>query len=265
MAERMTDKNFPLRDEINAAACLVLFLDYDGTLADFAPTPDDIRVEAEVVRRVKALAGLPRTTVILLSGRRLKHVLDLVPVEGIWRAGTYGIELADPTGAPRERLDFDKVRPALDRLRPRWQRLIQGRQGFYLEDKGWTLALHARHAEPVEAKVVLAKARRQAERAALHQPFQILGGEAFLEIAPQLADKAATARYFLNFPELQGCLPLYLGDDDKDEAAFQVIQDAGGIAVRVGERPEPTVARYQLASPREARQWLDALLDARVV
>lgn len=250
-------------DVLRTAEHLALFLDYDGTLAPFAPTPDTIMPDPEVIRRVQALADHESIHVIVLSGRRLKHIQALLPVSGIWLAGTYGVELLTPAGARLERLPFDQVRPTLDRLRPQWELLLQDRTGFYLEDKGWSLALHARFAEAVEAEAVLGRARRQAGRVALNGAFQILGGDRFLEIAPQLADKAKTVRYFLEDPALNGALPVYLGDDDKDEAAFAEVQAAGGVAVKVGSRPEATVARFQLHDPMEARTWLDALLAAR--
>ncbi|MFN2197626.1 MAG: trehalose-phosphatase [Anaerolineales bacterium] len=252
-----------LPEALRTAGRLALFLDYDGTLAPFAPTPDTILPDPEVIRRVQALGQNPGIQVIVLSGRRLKHIQELLPVPGIWLAGTYGVELLTPSGARLERLPFDQLRPTLDRLRPQWEKLLHERTGFYLEDKGWSLALHARFAEAVEAQAVLARARRQAARAALNGSFQILGGDRFLEIAPQLANKAKTVRYFLEDPVLSGALPVYLGDDDKDEAAFAVVQAAGGVAVKVGSRPETSVAAVRLHDPLAARAWLDALLAAR--
>jgi trehalose 6-phosphate phosphatase len=247
---------------IRLAERLLLFLDYDGTLADFAPTPDTILPDQAVIRRVTAFAQRPDVTVVVLSGRRLGHILELLPVEGVWHAGSYGVEINTPQGARLERLPFNELRPTLDRLRPQWQALLQGREGFYLEDKGWSLALHARFAEAEAAEVVLEQARRSAARAAQQGPFVLLGGHKFLEIAPKLADKASTVTYFLHSPELAGALPLYLGDDDKDEAAFAVVQAAGGVAVKVGDRGE-SVAQIQLEEPAVAHRWLDALLQAR--
>jgi trehalose 6-phosphate phosphatase len=259
----MKPDSIHLPEDLARAGCLVLFLDYDGTLADFAPTPDILLPDQALIRLVESLAANPSLHVIILSGRRLDHVTSLLPVEGIWQAGSYGVELNTPQGARLERLRFDELRPVLDRLRPLWQRLIQERQGFYLEDKGWTLALHARFAEPLEAEHVLARARRQAQRAAMQGPFRVLGGDRFLEIAPQPADKGETVSYFLSFPELEGCLPVYLGDDDKDEVAFAIIQAGGGLAIKVGHLDESTLAQQRLPDPAAARAWLEALLEDR--
>ncbi len=69
-----------LLQRLTAAGDLRLFLDYDGTLADFAPTPDDIFPDPDLAALIDQLAALPRTEVAIISGRRLSHVQALVPV-----------------------------------------------------------------------------------------------------------------------------------------------------------------------------------------
>ena len=143
---------------------LWLFLDYDGTLADFAPTPEQVNSDPELVDLLGRLDAHPRVRVSVVSGRRMSHIQQLVPLPGLLLAGTYGVELQLPGGERVDRLDYDALRPALAALKPRWEKLIAGRQGFFLEDKGWTLALHARFADASEAEWVLAGAQRHAAR-----------------------------------------------------------------------------------------------------
>jgi trehalose 6-phosphate phosphatase len=247
-----------------------LFLDYDGTLAEFAPTPDHVRPDPEVVSLIGQLAQNPRFRVAVVSGRRLGHVRTLVPVPGVLLAGTYGVELQTPEGAQINRLDYDGVRPTLDTLKPRWADLIAGRVGYFLEDKGWALALHARFADEAECNRVLDGARRLAEaamRQATPDLFRLLGGHKFLEIGPKLAHKGLAVGYLLDQFPWHGALPLYLGDDDKDEEAFGVIKARGGIAVVVAAEPRETKADLRLESPHAALAWLEGLVggvdDAR--
>jgi len=240
-----------------------LFLDYDGTLADFAPTPEHVRPDPELVALIGRLARHPRFRVAVVSGRRLGHVQRLVPVPGVLLAGTYGVELQLPDGARIDRLDYDSVRPTLDTLKPRWADLIGGRVGYFLEDKGWALALHARFADEAESTRVLAGARRLADaaiRQAAPRLFRLLGGHKFLEIGPKLAHKGLAVAYLLDQYPWHGAVPLYLGDDDKDEEAFGVIKARGGIAVVVAAEPRETEADLRLESPRAARAWLEGLL-----
>ena len=240
-----------------------LFLDYDGTLADFAPTPDHVRPDSELVSLFGRLAQHPRFRVAVVSGRRLGHVRALVPVPNVLLAGTYGVELLTPERTRIDRLDYDLVRPTLDVLKPRWADLIAGRVGYFLEDKGWALALHARFADEAESGRVLGGARQLAEaamRQAAPELFRLLGGHKFLEIGPRLAHKGLAVAYLLDQFPWHGALPLYLGDDDKDEEAFGVIKARGGIAVVVAAEPRETEADLRLESPHAARAWLEGLL-----
>jgi trehalose 6-phosphate phosphatase len=245
---------------------LWLFLDYDGTLADFAPTPEHVNPDPELVDLLTRLAEDPRIRVAVVSGRRLKHVQQLVPVPGILLAGTYGVELQLPGGERVDRPEYDVIRPTLGALKAQWANLIAGRQGFFLEDKGWALALHARFAVENETERVLAEARRSATEAmgsASPGIFRLLGGHKFLEIAPRLAHKGQTIDDLLDRFPWPGALPLYLGDDDKDEKAFCAIKAHGGIAFLVAAEPRDTEADWRLDSPQAARQWLESLLDAQ--
>ncbi len=242
---------------------LQLFLDYDGTLAEFAPTPEYVEPDPALLSLIGRLVRDPRLRVAVVSGRRLEHVQKLVPVPGVLLAGTYGIELRTPDGQRQNRLDYQQVRPALEDLKPRWAALIAGRDGFFLEDKGWALALHARFAADAEADAVLGTARRLAEasrEAAGTELYRLLGGHKFLEIGPRLAHKGQTVDYLLDCYPWDGALPVYLGDDDKDEEAFGVIQDRGGIAIVVAPQPRSTQADLRLESPQAARRWLASLL-----
>jgi trehalose 6-phosphate phosphatase len=252
-----------LNDRLARIERLWLFLDYDGTLADFAPTPDQVTPDPELVGLLARLAQHPRLFVAVVSGRRLSHVQILVPVPGILLAGTYGIELQMPNGKRVDRVRFETIRPTLDALKPRWEGLIAGLDGFYLEDKDWALALHARFAGDDESERVLATARRMASSAIEGSPggrFRLLGGHRFLEIGPRLAHKGRTIGLLLDRYPIPDAVPLYLGDDDKDEEAFSVVKARGGITILVAAEPRATGADYRLESPQAARRWLEELM-----
>jgi trehalose-phosphatase len=249
-----------LAQTLSQAKRLWLFLDYDGTLADFAPTPEHVHPALKVIGLLEQLVEHPRIRVTVISGRRLDHVETLMPVPGVFLAGTYGIEMRAWSGERINRLDYAIIRPALDALKPHWSQLIAERRGFFLEDKSWSLALHARFAADGEAEDVLSDARRIAVEQVFSGPFRVLGGHRFLEIAPLLAHKGRTVDYLLSrYAWPDACL-LYLGDDDKDEEAFSVIKAHGGVAVVVASEPRETKADCRLESPHAARRWLETLI-----
>jgi len=238
---------------------LWLFLDYDGTLTEFAPTPDHVQPDQRVVDLLSGLVKSPYMRLSVISGRRLSQVKELIPVPGMLLAGTYGIELFTPEGKYLERLDYQTIRPILEMIKPVWQGLIADRQGFYLEDKGWSLALHARFADESESDQVLEAAKLAAARAIEKKDFRLLGGHKFLEVGPKIADKGQTVKYILDRYAWQEALPLYLGDDDKDESAFSVIKQHGGIAILVAAQPRESQADCRLESIQSARAWLEKL------
>lgn len=233
-----------------------LYLDYDGTLAVFAPTPDDVLPDDRVIGLLSHLAGQPNLRVSIISGRRLAHIRKLLPIKGILLAGVYGVEMQTPDGREVHRISYDVIRPTLDSLKPRWQGLIQGRDGFYLEDKGWTLAIHARRAGAEQALQVLSDVEKMLTREILGGHLQKIYGYRFLEIGPLNADKGHALSYLFDNFHWEDAVPIYIGDDERDEEAFQVINAQGGFSILVSTEPRETEAKYFLNSPVEVHQWL---------
>lgn len=236
---------------------LWLFLDYDGTLANFAPTPADVLPDMDLIDLLSRLVKRPETRVAVISGRRLGHVQKLVPVPGVLLAGTYGVELQVWDGNRIDQVEYEKIRPTLEKIRPEWAGLIERKSGFYLEDKGYALAIHAAQAADEAAETILEQATQYVEDEGISEPFRLLSGHKFLELVSKLANKGTTIRYLLdNFP-WPGSTLIYFGDDDKDELAFEAINEAGGISIVVSDDEErQTAAEYQLRNPEEVRELL---------
>lgn len=245
------------------AECLWLFLDYDGTLEEFAPTPYDVHPNPEVIRILEKLVARPNTRVTVLSGRTLEQIRQLIPVPGVFLAGSYGIEILTPERETVHRLKFEMIRPFLDGIKPGWSELIRGKRGFFLEDKGWTLAIHARFADDRECKQVIQDACDADDLTSLSQHFRIVGGHKFLEIAPHLASKRETVSHFLQTYPFENARLLYIGDDDKDEDAFPVIHQNAGLTVKVvqlSQQLQPSEADAYFANPGETLEWLRELM-----
>lgn len=247
-------------DQLKHHESLCLFLDYDGTLADFAPTPDVVIPDPNLIDLLARLIADPKISLAVISGRRLKHIRALIPLPGLWLAGTYGIEMLSPEGERIDRLDINLIRPLLEAIKPEWEQLIRDFQGFYLEDKGWSLAIHARFVDDREADRVLIDAKLRAEAFSHSSVMQLLGGDKFLEICPLLADKGLAIQYLIDQDPVSGALLVYIGDDDKDEKAFAVVEDYGGIAILVARESRMTLADYRLESPKDVRSFLSRLI-----
>ncbi len=250
-----------LDQAMQAAKTVRLFLDYDGTLADFAPNPDVILPDPGLIALLGRLARSRKFLPAVISGRRLAHIRALLPVKGVLLAGSYGLELSLPDGRQPLAVETIRIRPSLERVLPAWQELLAGRQGFYLEDKGLALALHARFAGAEEAGEVLAAARAVVERLKPGADYRLIEGERFLEIVPSSASKARAVEEILNRYTTPGALPVYAGDDAWDEEAFTAVQRFGGLALRVSPTDAPSRANFRLAGPSQVREWLAALAE----
>ncbi len=258
---------FPIPESVTTrlanAPHLWLFLDYDGTLADFSPTPEIVVPDSDLIALIACLAGEPGLRVAIVSGRRLDHSEALLPVPGIYIAGAYGIEIRTPQGEILHPPGFEAIRPVLQGLKSGWSGLLGNRPEYYLEDKRWTLAIHANNAPDAEASQVLDRARKLAEAVVPPDRFRVLGGNKFLEVAPLQADKGKTVVGLLEKFPFPGAELVYLGDDDKDELAFEAIRGAGGVTVVVSAVERPTLAEYRLADPAAVRAWLRELSSRR--
>jgi trehalose 6-phosphate phosphatase len=241
---------------------LWLFLDYDGTLVEFSRSPEIIQPHPKVVALLKRLAQLSRIRLAVVSGRRLSDLQALLPVEGIFLAGTYGVELVTPQGERIQREDYGLVRPYLEQLKPQWQEIIAGRKGYYLEDKGWALALHARFAPEKEATRLISTVQQTLDQEMITGPFRLIKQKKFLEVSTAKANKGTTVSFLLNsFPLANACL-LYIGDDANDSEAFETIHASGGLAIAVAQYfgyIRSSGGDYVMKSPKAVRKWLDKL------
>jgi trehalose 6-phosphate phosphatase len=252
----IADLTSRLQDHLGSGNPVWFFLDYDGTLADFAPTPEIVEPDPELIHILRRLSQQVGIRLTLISGRMLSQVRILVPLDHIYVAGTYGVEVLLPGGEVIQRVDLDAIRPVLLHVKSGWGGLVQGLEGFFIEDKNWAVALHAKFAEGNTADRVLAQADEIARQEMQGEGLQLLGGHRFLEISPTLAHKGKTVAWLLDKFPLREALLVYLGDDDKDEQAYAVIHASGGACVLVGRPRGESQADYNLEGPADVRSWL---------
>ena len=198
----------------------------------------------------------------MISGRRLSHIQKLLPVKGLLLGGTYGIEVLMPDGRQLTAYPYEKLRPTIERIIPLWNTIIHGINGFYLEDKGWSLALHGLRAEQRDADEAFASALNVITEEIADPRFRVIQGNRFLEYAPVLANKSLAVRKVLNEFTPVDAMAIYIGDDDKDEEAMDVVIEAGGFGIKVSSSGEKTQAQFIIRDPSGVRLWLRSLYSA---
>jgi len=233
-----------------------LLLDVDGTLLDFADDPLAVEIHASLLDLLHRLHRALDGALALVSGRGLDDV-DRLFGHPRWAAvGLHGLELRHADGSFR-RID---VAPAQQvRMRDATRSLAARFDGVRVEDKGSAIALHCPRGP--EQLSELHEAARELLRDL--PGYELQPGRRVLEFKPADMDKGRAVRELLRRGTFAGRTPVYLGDDLTDEHAFAVINQQGGISVRVGSR-EPTLAHFTLSDPAATSQWLNRLFEALI-
>jgi trehalose 6-phosphate phosphatase len=229
------------------------FLDIDGTLLEYAPHPQEVRVEAgllEMLERLRIAAG---GAVALVSGRSVEDLDRLFAPLAFPASGQHGTERRAADGS------IHRHSPPLDclgRAAADIVRLTAAHSGLVFENKGMTLALHYRLAPRLRT---LAEREMRAIAAGIGDGFELQIGKFVVEIKPSGKDKGNAIAEFTAEPPFTGRRPVFIGDDLTDEPGFKVVNWAGGHSVKVG--PGITRARWHLFDVSAVRSWLVSYVD----
>lgn len=219
---------------------LLVGADFDGTLSYLVDLPSEARPVAGAIETLAALAELPRTTVVLVSGRRRS---ELAAVSGapsrVLLVGSHGTEWDD--GA--------EAHPRVEHL---YERVVEALKGLELriERKPATVTVHTRGRPNREAEHVERVLRELAEGLGV----RLQSGKSVVELHVSADDKGAALHRLRNRHRPDGIV--YLGDDTTDEDAFAVLQP-GDLGIKVGEGA--TRARFRVPDPPTAVAVLDLI------
>lgn len=238
----------------SADADWALLLDVDGTLLEFVDDPRAVRVNVELLALLDALHGATGGALALVSGRRLDD-LDRIFAHPHWSAiGLHGLELRVADGAPRHHAVSSTQQARMQREA---QALAARFDGVQVENKQQAVALHCR-----QSAADLERLHAAALALVATLPgYELQPGNQVLEFKPSGMDKGRAVHELLQHEPFVHRLPVYLGDDLTDEHAFDAVNRAHGISIRVGDR-QPSAARFTLPDPVATTAWLARVLDA---
>lgn len=223
-----------------------LFLDFDGTLVELAPSPDAVRVDDDLRDLLTRLQSVLEGRLVLLSGRAVTDLRGHLHPLSVAVGGSHGLEFAAAGGEV-----VAGERPAgLTSVVEEFRKLEAQYPGILVEEKPLSVALHYRAAPSAELVCHAA-----AERAALETGMTLQFGKMMIELKPSTGDKGSALRRFMAEPEFIDTGPVFIGDDLTDEHGFEAARDLGGAGVLVGPERQ-TAARYRLEDVGAVRTWL---------
>jgi len=226
-----------------------LFLDVDGTLLDFAETPDKVVVPPDLLDILQGLYDRLGGAVALVSGRPIATLDRLFAPLRLPAAGQHGAELrATPRGEivgtppPSHLADVSGV----------LRRFAATHPGILVEDKNASVAVHYRRAPQFRDEL---EAFTRAAIATNNEHLEILEAVMAFDVKLRSVDKGRAVGWFMQRLPFAGRLPVFVGDDHTDEFGFAAVSELGGHAIQVGTS-RPRVTQWHIATPAELRRWL---------
>ena len=223
-----------------------VFLDLDGTLIEIAPRPDAVRRSQRLDALLERLPEATGNALAIVSGRTVADVDRLLSPHRLAVAGIHGLERRSAAGEiSRSAVSLDWMRGARNAM----ERFFESHPGLLLENKGASLALHYRSRPDLEDIV-------QQFVASLELPVtaERLQGRKVVEVKPRQVNKGTAIRAYMSEPPFAGRTPVFVGDDVTDESGFAVVNELGGVSVKVGAGS--TVANRTLPDVSHVLSWL---------
>ena len=242
-----------------------LFLDYDGTLAPIAETPDKATMPKETKDLLQQLSNMPNCKIAIVSGRALKDVSRRIDLKNIVYVGNHGFEIKGPKIDFKSQLPY-LYRKTLEKIKGKLEKNLSLIRGVLIEDKGFSLSVHYRSADKKAIPSIMSEFYTSLLLHEVRNDVLVKTGKMTLEIMPPIAwDKGkvvlwllARRKFVLRAKKIK-VLPIYIGDDITDEDAFISLQGRG-ITVFVG-KPKKTKARFYVKDSFEAAIFLKSILE----
>lgn len=265
---------------LSAGQAHALFLDIDGTLAEFTLNPKDSFIPQSTLALLQQLQNLG-INIAIVTGRSLSEAKQMLSPLKLPIAATHGLEIdfanesvaingANNVANDNEvsgGLNSRIIKVDTHELSLIRQSLCQSclsYEGLSIEVKPYSVALHYRQNPALGdiAATIVTKALKD------HPNWTLKPGKFVWEIAPKDVNKGTAILTLLEkmqsrFEANAQLRAIFIGDDVTDEAGFRAVQNfdqaVQGIGIKVGI--EPTCAHYFVQDIDEVRALLDTLLD----
>lgn len=248
-----------------AGRAILLLSDFDGTLCEFEPIPETVRLKPTRGAALEAVAASARASIGLVSGRRLADLRERAGlVTDAWLAGLHGLEI-EGFGFSFCHPRADEARGLIGLLARSLRTQVADLPGVLIEDKGYSMSMHVRQAHPdhkIQADAIfLRMTLPHIDDGAL----RLMPGSNVSELLPNIPWTKGDAVHWICETERDRrgsdqpppCV-VYLGDDFTDEDAFRVVGTATSIIVG----PRTSLVEMRLKDPSAVEAFLGHLAAA---
>ena len=258
-------KNFA--DYLSHQQGYCLFLDIDGTLADFTLNPKDSVIPTSTLTLLQKIQT-HGVKIAAVTGRSLAEAKQMLFPLILPIAATHGLEIAfddssisnDENIVSIDTMELATIRQAIIQSCRPYNNLI-------IEKKPYSVALHFRQAPDLGDMAYTI----MTETLKTHNNWSLKSGKYVWEVVPKGVSKGSAILTLLEKIQRPNPLcPIFIGDDITDEAGFVAVQGDSksladdsqlikGMGIKVG--CEPTSANYYVHDTHEVTVLLDSFLS----
>jgi trehalose-phosphatase len=236
------------------------FLDYDGTLTPIVSKPEQARISQEMKDILARLAE--KYTVAIITGRDMDDVKQMVGLKNLIYAGSHGFRISGPDGLYREHEKTSVLLPELSIIEKELLDIQKKYKGVQVDRKRYAIGLHYRNAKEEDIDNILSEFDEVLEN---NPGYKKGTGKKIVEIKPDLDWHKGKAVLWileeLGLADDTSVIPVYIGDDDTDEDAFEALEESGiGIGIMVEHHGKPTYASYTLNDVDEVAKLFQKFL-----
>jgi trehalose 6-phosphate synthase/phosphatase len=242
-----------LISEYKSGSRRLIFLDYDGTLVNFADRPEKAGPDEKLLATLHDLAGDPKNELVIVSGREkatlnrwLGHIrCALVADHGAW--------IKEKDG------DWNMIEPMRndwkETIRPVLEIYTDRTPGSGIEEKDFSLVWHYRRADSALASLRIQELKDAVLNLTENLNLGVFEGNKILEVKNIGVNKGHAAELWLVKDEWDFILAA--GDDYTDEDMFSVLPETA-FSIKIGRGISK--ARFSLDSVFELKSLLEKLI-----
>lgn len=241
------------------ADVLGLVLDYDGTLREFVPRPEDAVPTSSTLELLATLTQLPRVRVAIVSGRPEGFLTQHLGHLDLTLVAEHGFRHRMPGGTwtdahPQADLTW------LSTVVPILEQAAKLTPGTFVERKKSALVWHYRQADPEFGAWKAGELVEALTSVVANMPVEVHHGHKIVEVASQQVSKGASLDALAK--GWSADVVVAVGDDRTDESMFRR-RDAMAALETIKVGPGSTYAAWRLPTVRSVHELLQRIVEVR--